>query len=228
MEQQYSTLLEIPLSFPLPEVILLDAFGTLFGVRDSVGHIYSEIAHKYGVNCPPEVLNKYFYAVFKNSSPCTFPEIALDDIPQAEYQWWREINRQTFTAAGVWSQFADFDLFFDELYSYFATSAAWVVYPDVIPALVNWGRSGIALGILSNFDSRLYTVLKVLDLDRYFSTITISSQANAAKPQPEIFTVALTKHQCLADRTWHIGDSLEDDYLGASAVGINAIWLNRH
>ena len=227
MQHHYATLLDIPTTLPLPQVIFLDAFGTLFGVRGSIGHIYSEIASKYGVNCQPELLNKYFYTAFKNSPPCVFPGVPAVDIPQREYQWWREINRQTFTAAGVWEQFADFDRFFQELYGYFTTAAAWQVYPDVIPALTSWQRSHVQLGVLSNFDSRLYTVLQVLELERYFATVTISTAVSAAKPQPEIFTAALAKYQCQPSLAWHIGDSFDDDYLGASRAGLTAIWLNR-
>jgi putative hydrolase of the HAD superfamily len=228
MEHQYSTLLDIPTTIPLPQVIFLDAVGTLFGVRDSVGQVYSEMASKHGVNCAPELLNKYFYAAFKNSSPCIFTDRSTGDIPAAEYQWWREINRQTFTAAGIWDQFADFEAFFQELYDYFTTSAAWTIYPDTIAALTNWQQAGVPLAILSNFDSRLYPVLKALDLHQYFSTVTISTEVGAAKPQAAIFTTALSKHQCPAQSAWHIGDSLEEDYLGAGSVGMTAIWLNRH
>ena len=227
MQHHYATLLDIPTALPLPKVIFLDAFGTLFGVRSSIGHIYSEIASKYGVTCQPELLNKYFYTAFKNSPPCVFPDVLAVDIPQREYQWWREINRQTFTAPDVWEQFADFDRFFQELYGYFTTAAAWEVYPDVIPALNSWQRSDVPLGVLSNFDSRLYTVLQVLGLDRYFETVTISTAVSAAKPQPEIFAAALAKYQCEPASAWHIGDSFEDDYLGASQARLTAIWLNR-
>jgi putative hydrolase of the HAD superfamily len=227
MQHHYATLLDIPTALPLPKVIFLDAFGTLFGVRGSIGHIYSDIASKYGVNCQPELLNKYFYIAFKNSPPCIFPGVPAAEIPQREYQWWREINRQTFTAAGVWAKFADFDRFFQELYGYFATAAAWQVYPDVIPALTSWQQSHVQLGVLSNFDSRLYTVLQVLELERYFATVTISTAVSAAKPQPEIFTAALAKYQCEPASAWHIGDSFDDDYLGASSSGLTAIWLNR-
>ncbi len=227
IQHQYSTLLDIPNSLPLPEVIFLDAVGTLFGVCDSVGDIYSKVASKYGVNCQPEFLNQCFYKAFKNSPPCIFPHVTPTDIPHHEYRWWREINRQTFTAAGVWAQFADFDAFFQELYGYFATPAAWVIYPDVIPALDRWVRSNIKLGVLSNFDSRLYTVLEVLDLMKYFSTVTISTEVSAAKPQPEIFSAALGKYQCQPQSAWHIGDSFEEDYQGANSSRLNAIWLDR-
>jgi putative hydrolase of the HAD superfamily len=227
IQHRYPTLSDIPDSLPRPEVICLDAVGTLFGVRDSVGRIYSEVASKYGVNCQPELLDRCFYSAFKNSSPCIFPSVAPADIPQQEYRWWREINRQTFTAAGVWAQFADFDAFFQELYAYFATPAAWVIYPDVIPALEKWTRSSIKLGVLSNFDSRLYAVLEVLDLAKYFSTVTISTEVNAAKPQPEIFSAALAKYRCEPHSAWHIGDSFAEDYQGAIGVGLKAIWLDR-
>lgn len=227
MQHHYSSLLDIPDSLSLPQVIFLDAVGTLFGVRDSVGQIYSEVASKYGVDCSPELLNKYFYAAFNNSPPCIFPGICAVEIPQHEYQWWREINRQTFTAAGKFDRFDDFDVFFQDLYRYFTTPVAWDVYPDVIPTLTKWQRSGVKLAVLSNFDSRLYTVLKVLDLDGYFSTVTISTEVSAAKPQSDIFTAALNKHHCQPQSAWHIGDSLEDDYLGASNAGLTAIWLNR-
>jgi putative hydrolase of the HAD superfamily len=227
MQYQSSTLLNIPDSLPLPRVLFLDAFGTLFGVRDSVGQIYSEVASKYGINCQPELLNKYFYSAFKNSTACIFPGVETSAIPKREYQWWREINRQTFTAAGVWEQFDDFDVFFQDLYSYFTTPSAWEIYADTIAALTQWQQAGVKLAVLSNFDSRLYTVLKVLELDRYFSTVTISSEVGAAKPQAEIFLTALNKYQCAPQFAWHIGDSFEDDYLGASNVGLTAIWLNR-
>ncbi len=127
----------------------------------------------------------------------------------------------------MWEDFSDFDAFFDELYRYFATSAAWEIYPDVIEALTQWQQAGIPLGVLSNFDSRLYAVLKVLELDRYFSTVTISTEVGAAKPLPGIFTAALNKYQCAPAAAWHIGDSKMDDYLGASEVGMMAIWIDR-
>jgi putative hydrolase of the HAD superfamily len=227
MIDRIATLLEIPNLLPQPQVIFLDAVGTLFGVRGSVGQIYSELASKYGVSCAPEILDRYFYAAFKTSPPCVFPDVSLGDIPQLEYQWWKAINQQTFTTAGVWEQFSDFDAFFDRLYQYFTTSAAWEIYPDVLMALRQWQQAGIPLGVLSNFDSRLYAVLKVLDLEQYFSTVTISTEVGAAKPQSEIFTVALSKYQSHPADAWHIGDSHGDDYLGASAVGITAIWIDR-
>ena len=211
-----------------PKVIFVDAVGTLFGVKGSVGEIYSQIAADFGVSVSPEVLNKNFFKSFKASPPPIFIDADIKDIPQREYDWWRIVALNTFEGAGVLPEFADFPAFFTELYIHFGTPDPWYVYPDVILALMNWRRLGVELGVLSNFDSRLYLVLQGLGLREYFASITISTQVRAAKPDPEIFHIALNKHKCSPEEAWHIGDSMIDDYQGAKAAGMRGIWINRN
>jgi putative hydrolase of the HAD superfamily len=210
-----------------PKVIFLDAVGTLFGVRGSVGEVYSAIAHQFGVQVPAEALNKSFLQAFAASNPAVFPGTDPEEIPYCEFEWWRVLALRTFQQAGVLDQFTDFTDFFDELYNYFATAEPWFIYPDVPPALEAWRRTGIQLGIVSNFDSRLDYVLKALKLDEFFTSITISTQTGFAKPDPQIFAAALQKHSCQADQAWHIGDSLKQDYQGAKAAGLRAILIER-
>ena len=210
-----------------PKVIFMDAVGTLFGVRGSVGHIYSEIAHRFGVEAPAEVLNQAFFKAFATSEPPIFPEVAPEEIPHREFEWWGAIALSTFEQAGVLHQFSDFAAFFRELYAHFATAQPWFVYPDVRPVLEEWQQMEIEMGVLSNFDSRLYAVLQALDLAQFFTSVTISSQVGAAKPDPKIFAAALQKHQCHPEEAWHIGDSLKEDYQGAKAAGLKAVLLKR-
>lgn len=211
----------------IPRVILLDAVGTLFGVRGSVGEIYADIARQFEVNVSPKTLNAAFLQAFRAASPMAFPGIPSSEVAQYEYQWWEAIAQQSFKKAGVLEQFSNFSEFFAALYAYFATAAAWSVYPDVRPTLTHWHTQSIELGILSNFDTRLYAVLPALGLADFFSSITISTEVGAAKPDARIFRAALKKHNCSADRAWHIGDSLKEDYQGAKAIGLRAIWLKR-
>lgn len=211
-----------------PKVIFLDAVGTLFGVKGSVGEIYSQIAQEFDVEVSAETLNQAFIKSFKAAPPPIFPDAELQDLPQREFDWWRIIALNTFESAGVLKQFSDFSAFFSELYIHFGTGEAWFVYPDVLAALVNWRRIGIELGVLSNFDSRIYSVLQDLGLRDFFSSITIATQVRAAKPDPQIFAIALEKHNCSPDAAWHIGDSITEDYHGAKAAGLRGIWINRH
>ncbi|MDZ7963184.1 MAG: HAD family hydrolase [Aulosira sp. DedQUE10] len=210
-----------------PKVIFLDAVGTLIGVKGSVGEVYSQIAQEFDVEVSADTLNKTFIESFKAAPPPIFPDADSQDILQREFDWWRIIALNTFEGAGVLKQFSDFSAFFSELYIHFGTAEPWFVYPDVLPALINWRRMGIELGVLSNFDSRIYSVLQSLGLRDFFASITISTQARAAKPDPQIFAIALEKHNCPPESAWHIGDSPEEDYHGAKAAGLRGILINR-
>jgi putative hydrolase of the HAD superfamily len=210
-----------------PRVIFLDAVGTLFGIRGSVGQVYAEIAGKFGVNVAADVIDRAFIQSFKAAGPPAFPTTNPVEIQAHEYHWWLTIATHTFKRSLVFSQFSDFSAFFSVLYAHFATELPWKVYPDVQPALDRWRRQGIQLGILSNFDSRLYSVLEALELRHFFTSITISTEAGAAKPDPRIFHAALQKHDAPLDRAWHIGDSHTEDYQAARAVGMRGIWIRR-
>jgi len=213
----------------MPEIIFLDAVGTVFGVSGSVGEQYAKIAANFDVVLDPELINRAFYQSFQGAPKIAFPDLPQSDILIAEYMWWRSLAEKTFSQTGDLGKFADFDAFFKSLYSYFATSAPWFVYEETRSALDKWQQQGITLGLLSNFDSRIYAVLVALGLDHYFSSVTISTEIGAAKPDRLIFESALAKHQLKRspDLAWHIGDSFNEDYQGASAVGITAFWLNR-
>jgi putative hydrolase of the HAD superfamily len=86
---------------------------------------------------------------------------------------------------------------------------------------------GFELGIVSNFDSRLFTILRGLGIESFFDSVTISSLAQAAKPAPRIFEVALEKHAVDPEEAVHIGDSLQDDVEGAEKAGLAGILLDR-
>lgn len=211
-----------------PKVIFLDAVGTLFGIRGSVGKVYSAIAAEFGVNVAPERLNSAFFESFKAAPPLAFSQAQFTQIPELEFNWWRAVAEATFIAAGVGEQFVDFSAFFEQLYDYFAAADPWYVYDDVLPALKRWQQAGIQLGIISNFDSRINQVLTALELRDFFDTITISSFSGVAKPNPEIFVIALQKHDCLPEEAWHIGDSWNEDYQGAKNAGIRPLLIQRN
>lgn len=210
-----------------PQVIFLDAVGTLFNVEGSVGEVYSQLTSQFGVEADPHTLNKAFFQAFTTATPMAFPNATTEQIPQLEYQWWETLAVETFKIAGLYQQFADFSQFFAQLYDHFATAQPWFVYPDVLPVLEKWHNQGIELGVVSNFDSRLYPVLEVLNLTPFFQSVTISTTVGAAKPNPEIFYTALQKHNSSPQAVLHIGDSVSADYHGAKQAGIQAIIIDR-
>ena len=211
----------------LPKVIFFDAMGTLFDLKSSVGEIYQQYALKHGVVADANLLNQAFLASYKTAPPLAFPDRELAAIKEQEFSWWKNVVATTFAQIKLLNEFSNFTDFFTDVYVYFSTIDPWYVFPDTIKTLKKWRDRGVELGVISNFDTRLIEVLNVLNLAEFFTSITISSVAGAAKPEQNIFYIALDKHRIIAQQAWHIGDSEVADYQGAKNVGISSFWLNR-
>jgi putative hydrolase of the HAD superfamily len=211
----------------LPKIIFFDAVGTLFGVRGTVGEIYAQFAQQAGLDVDALSLNHAFVKSFRAAPRAAFAQAVPSDLPQLEYEWWRAVAQNSFERVGALKLLSDFDAFFRPLFIYFETEAPWIVYPETRKALEMLKSLEIELAIISNFDSRLYRVLKVLGLADWFGSITLSTQVGAPKPEAKIFNVALAKHHYLPTQAWHVGDSWSEDYEGAIAAGFQGVWLNR-
>jgi len=57
--------------------------------------------------------------------------------------------------------------------------------------------------------------------------LLVSAVTRHAKPSPMLYEMALQRANSIADYTIHIGDSYIHDILGARAVGITPILLDR-
>ncbi|PLS69580.1 MAG: hydrolase [Cyanobacteria bacterium M5B4] len=209
------------------KVIFFDAVGTLFGVRGSVGKMYCLVAQEFGVALDPDTIDRAFNSLFRAAPPLAFPGCALDAIPRQEYEWWHRLGIETFKRSGDYSKFTDFDRFFARLYDFFASGAPWELYEDVPTALAQLRSAGYRMGIISNFDSRIFSVLQSLQLSDWFEHVIISSYTGAAKPDRGIFTYALEQFHALPEEAFHVGDSQREDYEGAKAAGLSAVWLQR-
>jgi putative hydrolase of the HAD superfamily len=86
------------------------------------------------------------------------------------------------------------------------------------------------IGLITNFDHSPHVrrVVSDLKLDRIFDLILISDEVGCAKPDPEIFRLALRKMRILARYAVHVGDSIRDDIMGALSVGIRPILIDRN
>jgi putative hydrolase of the HAD superfamily len=130
------------------------------------------------------------------------------------------------TFAGL-GEFDDFEAYFGALFAFFANPSTWEVAPEAPRLLEKLKELELKLGIISNFDARLYHILSDLGLSGYFDSITISSEAGFAKPHAGIFRTALTKHSVAATDVLHVGDSIPLDVGGANAAGVPVVLVGR-
>ena len=193
--------------------VTFDVGGTLIQPWPSVGHVYSEVAKRHGIDASPEILNQRFAAAWK----------AKKDFAHKKSDW-LELVGQTFAG---FAESPISEAFFSELYDQFARTVAWKIYDDVLPCLERLQRGGIRLAAISNWDERLRPLLHELGLDRHFETIIISAEAGSGKPSPHIFRRAAEQLGLPPQTILHIGDSRGEDYEGARGAGFRALLLER-
>lgn len=204
--------------------VTFDATGTLFEVRGSVGETYADVARRHGANLSPELLEASFRSVFIAKTPLAPPRLPDEELRRWEREWWRDLVREAVEPLGG---VPGFDSFFEELFEVFRGTEGWKAFPEAQDVLGSLKAAGYRLGVISNFDSRLDEVLEALALRRYLDAVTASSPVGAAKPDPEIYEMTLSALDAEPEETLHVGDSLEEDWAGARAAGLEALLVDR-
>lgn len=189
-----------------------DVGGTLIEPWPSVGHIYAEVAARFGVRAEPELLNRQFVAAWRMKRGFDYSRAA-----------WLDMVERSF--AGIVEPLPEG--YFAAVYQRFAEPDAWRVFEDVLPTLESLVQRGVRLAVISNWDERLEPLLERLDLRRHFEVVTISCHAGFTKPSPEIFRLTLEQLAFAPEAALHVGDSRAEDVIGARAVGLQARLIHR-
>jgi HAD superfamily hydrolase (TIGR01549 family) len=110
-----------------------------------------------------------------------------------------------------------------EIYNEFARGECWETYQNCDKMLSGLKTRGYKMGVISNFDERLFAITEQLGIKKFFDFIVIPANANGSyKPQREIFDRAF-KLSGSPESIVHVGDSLELDYLPARAANFKSI-----
>lgn len=209
------------------QVVFFDAADTLFHVNGSVADIYLQHAVQFGFQQTADsrtAIKQAFSRAFTEAPPPVFAATEPAQIKQSERLWWFDVVHNVFYRVGMFERFDDF---FERVFEVFEDPGSWKLFPETEPTLTRLRERGVELGVISNFDSRLFSVMRGLGIDELFDTVTTSSLAQAAKPAPKIFHLALEKHAVDPDEALHIGDSVRDDVEGAMNAGLHALLLDR-
>ncbi len=101
--------------------------------------------------------------------------------------------------------------------------------PHHVELLEGLRAGGLLTGVCSNF-SHTPTALEVIEesgLSPHLDAIVISEDVGIRKPRPEIFEETLRRLDVSPAETVHVGDNLDADVSGASALGIRTVWVTR-
>jgi putative hydrolase of the HAD superfamily len=192
--------------------VLFDAVGTLFETRGSVGELYHEIAVDFGSRADAPSIQKSFIEYWETVGQPT------------DKNSWNLLVRWVFDQVGP---VEDFDRFFETLYEAFGTDSEWRCFPETKEVLEAIRMKGVRLGIVSNFDQRLTDVLRALEIDSFFSSITIPASCGYPKPDRRIFEHAIQLTNIPATNTLFVGDHLVQDLQAARHAGIHSVLIDR-
>ncbi|XP_056249667.1 haloacid dehalogenase-like hydrolase domain-containing protein 3 [Seriola aureovittata] len=205
--------------------VLWDVKDTLLKVRLSVGEQYCKEAERMGLSLNPLEVDAAFRNAYRNYSR-RYPNYGITQ-GLGGRSWWMGVVRDTFSQCRVQDP-ALLNTMAHNLYHNFCNAENWEVFPDSKKALESCSSLGLKQGVVSNFDSRLETILCVCGLLTHFSFLITSEEAGVAKPNPVIFDQALQKCGVPAASVAHIGDHYVNDYLTPRSVGIHGLLLDRN
>ena len=205
--------------------VFFDAVGTLIYLPRSVGYHYREIAADFGANLGTDELNTAFERAWIEAPP---REQGVGPRLDDDKGWWRELVKsvlhQTLSTRAA-SSF-DVESYFNAVYERFTNPGVWKTFDDVEPVLQKLRSRNLRLGVISNFDQRLYKILEELGLKKYFDSVTVSSEVGSDKPDQLIFQAALSTLRVAGTEAMHVGDDYERDG-GAASVGLQVFCIRR-
>jgi len=103
----------------------------------------------------------------------------------------------------------------------------WRVFPEVVGALQSLRARGLRIGVLSNAPSDLPKMLDRLGLSAHLDFTVVSAVEGVKKPDRRIFERTLDRAGVAPEEALHVGDLFLEDILGAGAVGIRTLLIER-
>ena len=97
------------------------------------------------------------------------------------------------------------------------------LYDDVMPTFAALSPHFV-IGLISNANS----YPKHCGLEDVFRFALFAHECGFEKPDPGMFDIAMKQTDCSKDAFIHVGNSLEDEVVGARKAGIKSVWLNRN
>jgi putative hydrolase of the HAD superfamily len=202
--------------------VLFDAGATLLYPDPPVERVYARVFTDSGVRFSErqlfDALTATWIEVQREAAGDRYGGV------RGEADFWRSfLNRVRGLLDGGTLRDEDFE----PLAAHFRRPESWAVFDDVLPALDEIAGRGLALAVVSNWDSFLPRLLEMKGLSSRFAAVSVSAIEETGKPEPEIFLRTCRRLGVAPAEALHVGDSPREDYEGARAAGLRALLLDR-
>lgn len=203
--------------------VFLDIGDTVMRPNPSWEHVYALALREYGVEVSVPELDRALRAAYQHGGwGLNEP---FEPSEEASFQRTVEIDQAAIAELGIGPMPPQF---FRRLHDLFMLTSHWHVFPDAYDALPAIRERGLVLGAVSNWMWDLPELLHALELVSQFDFVAASARVGFEKPHRGIFEYALNEAGVAPDEAIHVGDHLDADVAGATALGISAVLIDRH
>jgi len=199
------------------KAVLFDLGGTLIKTAD-IPEIFKRILETYGVR----VSSNQILEAHQTNEKEVNVEVGQIELRNAFWSTW---NLKILERLGVKTNTEFLAKKIDELWWDYADLE---FYPDVMDTLNHLKARNIKIGIVTNGLKKDYEqILQKLGAKDCFDVVVGIDACNKAKPDKEIFLLAVKKLQLKPEETIFVGDSVEKDYEGAVKAGLRPLLIDR-
>jgi putative hydrolase of the HAD superfamily len=204
--------------------VFFDVGNTLLTPKIPEGQVMVDAAASLGISVDLELVSQNVPRMWQH----------YEELYDADNSVWADEDRAVNIWLTIYAYLCNIVGIFDKApqiaqlgYEKYLEPESWTLFDDALPTLDALKARGIRMGLISNWDSSLKSVIKGLGLDSYFDLIISSAEVRLHKPQPEIFEFALYETGANASEAMHVGDHRVADVIGSSRVGITPVLIDR-
>ena len=207
------------------KAVFFDLYHTLVRYEPPREELQSKALKDFGIEINPEVFRWPLVA----ADEFIYQELARSPLGKRsepdKMALWGQYQRIVLKEAGIE---ADDKLVLGLLGKMLQTKMKLVLFDDAAPALSDLKNKGFILGLISNIDHDITSLLDELGLPSLLDVIVTSQDTGFNKPQPEIFQTALQQAGVQPAEAIYVGDQYQVDVVGANRAGMKGMLLDRN
>lgn len=208
------------------KAIFFDWFNTLAHYHPPREELESQALKEFGFSISPQVISRGLYLADKDYYEENIRLPIRQRSPEEQARFYANYQQIVLKEAGI-TPSPELVTGLMRRMRQLNASMKFVLYDDALIALQTAKEKKLTTGLLTNLQSEINTMCKELGIAPYIDFTVTSGEVGADKPQPPIFLKALKLAKVSPAEAYHVGDQYQNDCLGARAVGINPVLLDR-
>ncbi len=208
----------------MTKAVFFDLYHTLLGYDPPREELQAEALKDFGIEVNPESLLRPLVVadeyIYREHARASLGQRSKEE----QMAVWAQYERILLREAGIE---ADDQLIMGLLGKMREFGLKQVLFDDVLPTLNELKKQGVILGLISNVDQDITTLLENLGLVNLLQVVVTSQDAGFNKPSPEIFQEAVKRAGVQASEALYVGDQYQIDVVGANQAGMKGILIDR-